>query len=321
MGGGRIVDTTDEPQASTMVDLTESLDMETPADSFTLLLGQVGSSRLARDQEVTIELGYDGQALTQVMTGGIVRLTPGLTTSRVIGHSAAEKLLHTFVDKTYESKTAGQIVRDLAGQAGVSVAAADTGINFPAYVVDGRRDVYRHMRRLAELCGFDLYVNPEGQLVFKKFTRGDTVHRLEYGQHVVELALLQADPLAAQVEAWGESPGSGGGAESWAWLTKDFSSARGKAGSGEPKLLLERPALRTATAARTAAQAAHTRIQRRTIRGRLTIAGRPQLKLGDAVSLSQVPEEPLNGTFQVRSVTHRISKPGGFTTTAAFQSI
>jgi prophage tail gpP-like protein len=322
LGGGKVIDTTDEPQASTVVDLAVYLGMEAPADSFTLVTGQVGSFRIERDNEVTIELGYEeDDELTQVMVGGIVSVDPGLTTSRATGHSAAQKLLRTFVDKTYEGKTAAQIVRDLSGKAGVDVATADSGITFPAYVVDGRRNVHRHMSDIAAYCGFDLYINSDGELVFEQFTNGDTVHTLEYAKHIVELAVEQNDALAGQVEVFGESPGGGQAEEAWAWLTKDFSSQKGTVGSGDPILLLERPVLRTAVAARTAAEAAHTRIERRSIRGRLMIAGRPQVKLGDAIRLRDVPESALNGTFQVRGVTHRLSKVDGFTTGITFRSV
>lgn len=322
LSGGQVIDTTDEPQASTIVELTVHLDMDAPANSFTLVLGQVGSFRLQREHEVTVELGYaEDDELTQVMVGGIVSVEPGLTTSRATGHSAAQKLLRTFVDKVYEGSSAGDIVRDLAGEAGVDVATADAGISFAAYVVDGRRSVHRHMADIARLCGFDLYVDPEGGLVFERFANGNTVHTLEYGKHIVDLASEQHDAAAGEVAAFGESPGGSQGAEDWAWLTKDFGARKGSAGSGEPLLLLERAALRSAAAAGTAAEAAHTRIQRRTLRGRIVIAGRPQVKLGDAIRLRDVPETALNGTFQVRSVIHRLSKVGGFTTTVVFRSI
>lgn len=319
-GGGQIIDTTEEPQASTVVELTVRLDKDAPADSFTLVMGQVGSFRPDREGEVTIELGYDGdEALTQVLKGSIVSVEPGLTTSRVIGHSAAQRLLRAMANQTFESKTAAQIVRDLAGEVGVNVATADDGITFPAYVVDGRINLYRHIRNLADLSGLDLYINPHGELVMEKFTNGNTIHTFEYGKHIIELDSLQIDPFAGQVEAFGESPGGGRAEEAWAWLTKDFSGNKGTAGSGEPTLSLERPVLRTADAAGTAAQATNTRLQQRTIRGRLLIPGRPQIKLGDAIRLRGAPEEPLNGEFQVRSLTHRITKTSGFTTTINFQ--
>ncbi|RIK44205.1 MAG: hypothetical protein DCC55_03175 [Chloroflexi bacterium] len=320
--GSKVVDTTDEPQASTLVDLTVSLDMDTPADSFALVLGQVGGLAPALDDEATIELGFaDDGDLTQVITGAVVAVEPGLTTNRVIGHSAAAKLLRTFAGQTYEGKTAGQILSDLAGQAGVDVANAEDGITFPAYVVEGRRSVYRHMRDLAELCGFDLYINADGELVFERFIGGNTVHLFTYAEQIVELSARQHPPLPNVVEAWGESPGGSQAEEAWAWLTKDFSGAKGSAGSGGAAFLLERSALRSAEAARAAATAALSRSQRRALRGRLHTPGQPQVKLGDAIRLVDAPDSRLNATFQVRSVQHRITKAGGFTTTIGFQAI
>lgn len=319
--GRKIVDTTDEPKASTVVDLIVALDLDTPADSFTLVFGNVGSFRPARDDEMKIELGYaDNGGLKQVMTGKVATVEPNLTTTRVVGYTSADALLRTFVEQTYESKTAGAIVRDLADQAGVDVATVEDGINFPAYVVDGRRSVYAHMRDLAELCGLDLYINPDGELVFEKFINGKIVHVFEYAKHIVALDVLRTPPLAGLVEAWGESPAGSRGEDAWAWLTTDFSGSRGKGGSGALQLL-ERPALRTREAARTAAGAALTRIQRRALRGELVTIGRPEVKLGDAIRLREMPDDALNTFFQVRSVTHRITKLGGFTTTIGFRAI
>ncbi len=319
--GGTIIDTTDKPQASTIVELMVTLDLDTPADSFTLTLGQVGGVQPKRDDDVTLELGYaDNGGLTQVMVGTVATVEPNLTATKVIGFSGTAELLRTYLDQTYESKSAGAIVRDLAQAGGVDVASADDGIMFPAYVVDGRRSACDHMLDLAALCGFDLYINADGKLVFEKFGSGKTVHVFEYTKHIIELDVLHSPPLAGMVQAWGESPGGSKGDNSWAWLTKDFSSSEGIAGSGRP-LLLERSELRTADAASTAASAALTAIQRRTLRGTLRILGAPEVKLGDAVQLRGLPDDTLNTSFQVRSVRHRITKRGGFTSDIGFRAI
>lgn len=319
--GDKVVDTTDKPQASTVVDLTVALDLDTPADSFTMVLGQVGGLKPARDDKAKIELGYaDNGGLTQVISGVVDAVEPSLATTRIVGFSAAP-LLRTFVDQTYEGKTAGEIVSDLASQAGVDVDTADDGIDFPAYVVDGRRSVQYHMLDLAALCGFDLYVTPEGKLVFQKFSNGKTVHGLEYAKHILELDVRQFPPLAGQVTSWGESPGSGHGDNAWAWLTKDFSGLKGSSGSDSPTLLLEEPALRTSDAATTAADAAETVIRRRRIRGRVLVLGDPSITLGDAVQLKGLPDSGLDGSYQVRAVTHRITKTRGFTTDVQFRAI
>lgn len=319
----KLIDTTDEPKASTVVDLSVNLDMDTPVDSFILVLGNVGRFRPALEDEAKIELGYaDNGGLTQVMAGDVVRVEPNLTTIRVAGFSAADKLLRSFVEQTYESKTAGAIVRDLAGKAKVDVQTAEDGINFPAYVIDGRRSFYQHIGDLAGSCGFDFYINADGKVVFEKFIGGKTVHVFEFAKHIIELKAEKSILRAGRVEVFGESRAGQNGDESWAWLTKDFSGAKGKAGTDDPLLLLEKPELRTRDAARTAAQAAMTTIQRqKTLCGQLLSLGRPEVKLGDAIRLSGMADAVLNTSFQVRSVTHRITKLGGFTTTVGFRSI
>ena len=320
--GSKVIDTSDEPQASTMVDLTITLDMDAPADSFTLLLGQVDGLQPQRDDEARIELGYaENGGTARVMSGTVQTVEPGLVTSRIIGHSTAAALLKSFADETFQNKKAGQVVRDLAGRASVDVASAEDGIEFPAYVIDGQRSFHHHMHDLAGLCGFDLYIDPDGELVFEKFAFSGTIPVFEYAKHVLELQVEDSPPRAGSVEAFGESPGSSRGEESWAWLSKDFSGLKGSAGSGDPKLLLERPVLRTSQAARTAALAAQTAIQRRTRRGRLLIQGSPEVKLGGAIRLRDVPDEELNATYQVRRVNHRITKAAGFTTEIGFRSL
>jgi phage protein D len=319
--GDKIVDTTDEPQASTAVSLTVALDMDTPADSFTLILGQVGGFQPQRDDEAKIALGFSDDELTQVIVGKVITTQSGLTGRRIIGHSPAQKLLDSFTNQTFEVKTAGQIVSDLANQAGLGVARAEDGITFPAYVIDGRFSFYHNMRILADLCSFDLYINADGELVFARFQRGNAIHIFDYAKQIIELEMLRTPPAASEVLAWGESPGSGQGEESWAWLTKDFDGRKGSAGSGSPVQLLERPALRTAEAAQAAAEAAHIYHTRQTLRGVLLSTGQPKVKLGDAIQLRNLPDTGSNGTYQVRAVTHHLDKTGGFTTRIGFRGI
>jgi phage protein D len=320
--GGKVVDTTDEPKASTVVDLAVYLDLDTPADAAQLTLGNVGFLKPKQDDDAIIELGYaDNGGFTQVMAGKVTAVDAGLTTTRILIHSASNLLLRTFVDQTYENKTAGAIVHELADAASVDVASASDGIQFPAYVVDGRRAVCHHIRDLADLCGLDSYINPGGKLVFEEFSGGKTVHVLEYAKHIFKLDVLQNSAPDAEVVAFGESPGASRGDQSWAWLTKNFGTFKGSSGSGAPTALLERPALRTAQAAQIAANAALRAVERQTVKGTVMIAGAPKVALGDAVRLSGVPNGALNNTYQVRSVTHRITKMRGFTTAVGFMGI
>lgn len=321
--GKTTINSAKQAGASTVVDLTVSLDMETAADSFTVVLGQVGGQlKPALGDKATVALGYaDGGALIPVIAGTVVSVAPNLNTSRVVGYTSGEALLRSYFDQTYESRNAGAIVQDLAKKAKVPVAHVDDGIEFPAYVIDGRRSFSRHISDLASLCGFDSYFNSDGNLVFEKFSNPQAVHTFEHTKDILELQVTRAPPSEVAIQAWGESPTSSKGPGSAAWLTKDFGPSKGTAGSGKPVLLLERPALRTSDAAKTAAVAAEARVQRDRLRGRLLSVGRPEVKLGDSVQLRSMPDASLNKSFQVRSVTHRITKDRGFTTEVGFRSI
>ncbi len=319
--GRQRVDTTDEPRASTIVELTVALDLDVPADAATLKLGRIGQLEPALDDTAVIELGYEGDTpLTQVLAGTVGIVDPGLVTSEVVVYSGAATLLRSVANETFLNTSAGAIVRELSKRANVGVGAVDAGTSFPAYVVDARRGAFRHMLDLAELSGLDVYVGSDGKVVMEEYIGGNAVHVLEHGKHILELDVRRSAPAAASAEAWGDSPGTGRGTNGWAWLVKDFDDFHGAAGSGEPLLLVERPVLRTAAAARRAAEGALATAQRRAVRGRVLTIGRPEIKLGDAISLRGVPDDAANASFQVRSVTHRVRKDSGFTTEIGFRA-
>lgn len=319
--GSRVIDTTNEPRASTLVDLTVALDLDAPADAATLVLGQVGTFRPTRGDETTIELGYLGETpeVETVLTGSVTHVEPGLTTFRVHVAGAADPLLGLHVNEHFEAKTAGAIVRDLAGRAGVAVGEVEDGTLFPAYVVDARRAAAHHLRDLAELSGLDLWADPQGRLTMRMWLGGRTTHVLEHGRDLLEAEVLATPLRAGRVEAWGESPTGAEGSDAWGWLTPDFQGSRGGAGEGTLRLL-ERPALRTRDAARTAADAALADAKRRAHRGRVRITGRAAVRLGDAIRLAEMPDPALNQRWQVRSVVHRLTKSGGFTTAIGFRA-
>lgn len=322
--GDHTVDTTVEPRASTAVTLTVELDMDTPADGCTLVQGQVGGLAAAPGDAVSVDLGYaDAAPLVRVFTGVVTAVSPSLRHKRITACSGADALLRARSDRTFEGTTAGGIVRALAADAGMSLGRVDDGPALPAYVVDGRRSSSRHIRDLADLAGFDTYLTAAAELVFAGIDSGRTVHALEYAEQVLAVELDRGRPAAATVQVWGESPGRG--ENSWAWLTKDFGPRHGEAGSGPPVLLVQRPVVRSAQVAASVATALGTALTDRSVAGRVRIAGRAQVALGDLVRLSGFPSvggvDEIDGTYQVRGVAHRLTKRDGFVTDIRWRSL
>jgi hypothetical protein len=320
--GHQVVDTTAEPKASATTDLLVTLDMDAWLDCAVLSLGQVGGIAPILDEEAVVELGYAGNgSFSQVFHGYVDVVEAGLLTRRLTMTSTARALARSFVDETYEGQTAGAIVRDLASRAKIGTATIDDGITFPAYVIDSRRPALAHVRDLAALSGTDAYTDGDGKLIFQAFTTGNVIHDIDYAKQILTLDVDRWAGTDAEVTAWGESPTGTAGADAWGWLIKDFSSSAGRAGSGTPAFVLERAALRTADAAATAASAALREFERRAVQGQVAMPGRPEVKLGDAVRLRNVPIGGSNGTYQVRRVAHRVTKDTGFTTTVSFSAI
>ncbi len=320
--GSAVVDTTAEPKASATTDVTVTLDIEAWPDTVALTLGQVGGLAPKLEDTAKIELGYaDDGGFTQVFVGLVDQADSSLLERRITAMSEARTLARLFVDQTYEGQTAGQIVRDLASRAGLQTASVDDGIAFPSYVVDSRRSALSHIRDLAELSGVDTYFDSDGNLVFQAFTNGNVIHDVDYAKQILTLDVDRRSGLDVTVKAFGESPTGSAGSDAWGWLTKDFSASAGTAGTGTPTVFLERSALRTSDAAATAASARLRGFERRAVQGRVDMLGRPEVKLGDAIRLREVPLDGFNDTYQVRRVVHRIKKETGFITNVGFAAI
>ena len=56
------------------------------------------------------------------------------------------------------------------------------------------------------------------------------------------------------------------------------------------------------------------------MQGRVRVLGSPDIALGDAIRLEELPDEDLNATFQVRSIRHRLNKTEGFVTEVGFRA-
>lgn len=320
--GGRTVDSTSQPRASTVTALTVTLDADSPVGALELRLGQIGGLAPALGDAVTLDLGYASDAsLTRVFTGAVGRIEPGIAVNRVLAYDSGEPLLRGRLDRTFLDTTAGAVVKDLAGRAGLSMSAPDSGVDLPAYVVDSRRSFAEHIRELAALSGVDCYVTADGELLFAAFSGPRTVHELRYGADVLDLRIDRHPAPSMRVEAWGAGPGGARGDDSWAWLAKNLAAHRGVAGTGDLVRLLQRAALRSSQGTATAAMALRDRLVREAVRGRVRVLGNPAVRLGDAVRLSDTPGGGDDGTYRIRSVEHRLGKDGGFLTTIGFTAM
>ncbi len=303
-------------KAPAVFELALIKDMDVPIDVLSVHLAGTDQFKVQRGDKASLELGSKG-ALAQVMEGKVEESVLTFTTGEITIFSPFSELVNLRVDEVYLGRKAGDIVSELAQKASVDVAEAQGGINFPAYAINQGKNAYEHCRELADKCGFDLYCNEEGKLVFKKFakTRGD--HTLTYGTDIISIDAFLKVPFYDGVTVYGESPASSQGNDTWSWFTRDFSSSNGSAGK-KGGLLIQDPSIRVKEAAATYAESKLKQFKKMSVSGKITALGSSGVKLGDAIEIKGCPEKEINGVFQVRSLRHLLNKEEGFITEIGF---
>lgn len=261
---------------------------------------------------LSVSLGTAEAGLTQVFEGRIDLIRSGLTETVVVGVSPAVDLLDLVVDESFEKQSAGAIVSDLAGRAGISAGSVEDGIEFPYFMADDRRTAYDHLRGLAMRCGFDLYFDASNELVFAPYQPSQPEHSFAYGVDLLEARIEREPPAFDQVNVIPESPASSEGEAAASWIAAQPMDFAGTSGSGERVLVVRDRAIRTQEGAQQSADGRLAVLQRHATRGRLLAVGRAEVSVGQRVEVADA--NGISGTYQVASVNHRLDRTKGFLT-------
>jgi phage protein D len=264
-----------------------------------------------------VSLGYAG-SLTAVFAGTVASVRRSIDgATRVAATNAGGALARTRVNQSFEQLSAGEIVSELAGRAGVTPAMVADGVDFPFYVVHDGRSAWVHVATLARVCGFAASVDATGGLVFGP-PQTTPVRKFSYGADVLTLQAARSVPSLGAVTVVGEGAAGSDGWDAWNWLVHDSSGVTRTAGSGEPKRLFQDASLRSPDAARTAADGASAAARSVVVSGRVVVPGAPDLTAGCTIEIAGAPDADLNGVCTVRALRHRFAKRGGFVTTIDF---
>ena len=322
-------------------------DMDVPADAAEGTLRTREGVSLA--DEVSIALGHDGEN-EAVLSGAVAALHPHLLGVRVTVLGAMRKLLDLRTAAWYTEQSAGAIARDLFDQAGLEAGTIDDGPVLPRYAVDPRLSAYAHLRRLAERLGYELYARRDGKVCFHGLGAGAGLDAgggllgagaagaaggsaggvvaaaaallggggegYQYGQHLLAGAAQRQPPAWGRVIVGGESPMSGAGDSTAHWLTTDDADYQGEvgdSGAGGVLLLLD-PAARTKDLAGRFAAGQLAAGGRRAHQVTIRVLGRPQLELGDTITVGGSPDDLLDGSGYIRALRHTFDGEAGFVT-------
>ncbi len=308
-------------------------DMDVPADGLEVRFGAPTAIDLGVD--VTVELGYESR--TAVFTGEVAEVVlavPGVAVVRAVGTMA--KLLRARKAATYEAQSAGDIVRDLLGAAGVDEGIVSDGPTLPRFAIDARASAHAHIRGLADRLGYEFYATSDGKINFRalgaaaNLDAGSGLGALAsaaasavgtqvggggayaYAKQLVAVAARRGTKTAGTLQVGGESPMSSRGESTSYWLNASETDPDGSAGDGDPRLQQIDPAARTTDlAARFAAGYLATR-NRRANEVRISVLGRASVELGDSISVTDVPGEPGGLSGYVRAIRHTFDTRTGF---------
>lgn len=308
--------------------------VDVPIDSLRVLLGDSGG--VAPGDAVTLDLG-DADGTERVFTGSVAELRPTLGGCRLLCLGTMLALVDLRASAFYQERSAGDVARDLAGQAGLEVGQVEDGVTLSRYAVERRQGAHAQLRRLAERLGFSLFADREGKLHFRGLGAAASLGSgglggglanaaggalgalaggggsLAFGQHLLAASGAQRPPLARTVTVGGESPMSGQGEDKSFWLTATDSDFEDSAGSGDEWLVID-PAARTKDMAGRFAAGYLAGFARRTRQLKLSVLGMPALELGDPLSASGAPEDGLNTGGTVVALRHRFGAREGFVT-------
>lgn len=294
-----------------LVDLKMQAALDVPVNSCRLTLAPPKDLQPAVKDVFKVELGYD--ALELVFTGAVTNVEWQIDYVVIYATSAFQNLLTTRYNLYYDKPKASDIVSWVAGQLKITTGKVENGSKFIAYALGENQTAYQHLKNLAHEGGFDLYANSEDKLVFAKYNPA-TTHQFKFGKEILSFGLGEHVSAVSGVEVYGESPASGGqGEQAASWFTKK--EVKGTAGNSSGQLVrVINPTARTQQLAgelATGLLSTYTHGQH----GFLKVLGAPQVKLGDAVQVSDMPTARQNATFKVSSVTHQLNIQRGFFTT------
>ena len=280
-----------------------------PTDRCEVLLASSDGYGFKKGDDLKVELGY-GTSLKTVFSGLVEDIERLLAKDRVTALGPAVLLLQLRLNRVYLNQTAGKIVTSIAKEANMQVQKVSDGITLPMYVIDETTNAYEHILKLADRCNFDAYVNENEKLVFKEWGGGKN-YPVQYGKEITALKTLDFSPLYASARVHGESPSSMKGSDSVHWLTKQ--EVKGEAGS-QLIFSIDDPTIKDKKTAETVAKARKSKLEY-TFGVAVETVGKPEIKLGDTVTIKDAPIPNLKGPLEVRSVQHYLSKAKGFTTT------
>lgn len=304
----------DDPWARSVVTVTVESGLAPFVDIATVeFAADEEAPQVSLDDEGTISLGYNDISTQLVFTAKVNDIGYNLQgTQRLGGVNGGALLSRLRINQSYEKQSAGDIVSDLAGQAGVDTDTVENGVDFPFYVLDDRSNAYQHIAALARKSGYVTYFTTQGKLYFGPYADGQAAQTFSYGVDILSLQVKQTRPILGSVTTIGQGAAGAEGQEAWGWLIKDPGAVTAEAGQGQARRLKSDASLRSSEASQSAADGIAAAAGRTALTGTIVVPGAPLVVVGSSIEIADAPDDNLNGTCMVCWMRHHYSKQQGY---------
>ena len=255
-----------------------------------------------------------GEQNETVFTGTIDCIRRTFEDIRVVALNAGSAMARVRPAVTYEKITAGKVIRNLAGDAGVDVGSVDDGADLTLYVADPSRTAWDHVARISAWGGALTRVSKDNKIESNPVNATQAEIALLHGREVL---WMQADRFDLAVEGWtvaGEGGAGSASAPEALRSSTDFFAGNRPRGPGVGQRWKFDPALRTAQAAATAGAALKRQYNRVAHSGQLRAFLQPKLRCGTVLEVQQLPDGFPGGPLWVSQVSHALNSSGSYTT-------
>ena len=318
-----------------LLQLCVDLNMDGPGAACSIELADSTVAPAAAGDPVSVKLDAGDGAQT-VFTGKVADTKARATGQAVIAHGAIAELGRSELEGAYDSVSADFIIKDLIGKVGATAGTVSKGPDLSGWSLHRGPTALGHLRRLALLCGADLFADGAGRIHCAVPKTGSADHRFKFGETVIQLAIQKYSPAFDSIEVWGEGAASAKGADKAHWLSTDLAgvSAKAAVGSdgqvqagklGSRPFRLREGALRSGEAVEAVAKAWATSLAARLLGGSLEVFAAPKVQPGDLVAIDGLPTDHAaasllgqGGTLRVRHVRHLLDRQRGAITRLGF---
>ena len=298
------------------IELTVTLALAPVVDCLTVTFPAAVALSAAPGDPAVLTLD-NGEKNAPVFAGTIEAIRRSFDTIRVRALDASGLLARVRPAVTYEQSTAGDVVKGLCDETGVTAAGVEDGVELAYYAADPSRNAYEHIARVCEWSGAIARVTPDDELEMLVLDASSASVALKYGR---ELLSLEHASRAGRLESFVAAGESGAGSTSVPEALRpatDFFGGSRPAGPSAKARWASQPALRTAKAAASAGASRQRSYGASRAAGSLSAFLQPDLRPGTVVEIQELPEGFPSDLIWLRRVRHSIS-PSGAVTRADF---